>query len=138
MYRREFIGQQRELIIFGERHDTLNYLAGELRTFASAPRTPWSVPSTQDHRDKQREVRELFSPGSAHAGARRDRCHGCEGINLQGAHLMVNYDLPWNPDRIERRFGHRPPHWADRRLPPVIWSPGTLGKEQSSSACSRS
>jgi len=28
-----------------------------------------------------------------------------EGINLQRAHLMVNYDLPWNPNRIEQRFG---------------------------------
>ena len=28
-----------------------------------------------------------------------------EGINLQQAHLMVNYDLPWNPNRLEQRFG---------------------------------
>jgi hypothetical protein len=28
-----------------------------------------------------------------------------EGINLQNAHLMVNYDLPWNPNRLEQRFG---------------------------------
>src|SRR5205823_14204703 len=28
-----------------------------------------------------------------------------EGINLQRAPLMVNYDLPWNPNRIEQRFG---------------------------------
>ena len=28
-----------------------------------------------------------------------------EGINLQRGHLMVNYDLPWNPNRIEQRFG---------------------------------
>ncbi|OOK63789.1 helicase domain protein [Mycobacterium kansasii] len=28
-----------------------------------------------------------------------------EGLNLQAAHLMVNYDLPWNPNRIEQRFG---------------------------------
>ena len=28
-----------------------------------------------------------------------------EGLNLQVAHLMVNYDLPWNPNRIEQRFG---------------------------------
>jgi len=28
-----------------------------------------------------------------------------EGINLQRANLMVNYDLPWNPNRIEQRFG---------------------------------
>lgn len=28
-----------------------------------------------------------------------------EGINLQRAHLMVNYDLPWNPNRLEQGFG---------------------------------
>lgn len=28
-----------------------------------------------------------------------------EGINLQRANLMVNYDLPWNPNRLEQRFG---------------------------------
>src|SRR6202034_2911337 len=28
-----------------------------------------------------------------------------EGVNLQCAHLMVNYDLPWNPNRLEQRFG---------------------------------
>ena len=28
-----------------------------------------------------------------------------EGVNLQRGHLMVNYDLPWNPNRIEQRFG---------------------------------
>src|SRR5476649_2287679 len=28
-----------------------------------------------------------------------------EGINLQRAHLLVNYDLPWNPNRIEQCFG---------------------------------
>jgi hypothetical protein len=30
-----------------------------------------------------------------------------EGINLQRAHLMVNYDLPWNPNRLEQRFRPR-------------------------------
>ena len=28
-----------------------------------------------------------------------------EGVNLQVAHLMVNYDIPWNPNRLEQRFG---------------------------------
>jgi len=28
-----------------------------------------------------------------------------EGVNLQRGHLMVNYDLPWNPNKIEQRFG---------------------------------
>lgn len=27
-----------------------------------------------------------------------------EGVNLQNANLMVNYDLPWNPNRLEQRF----------------------------------
>ena len=26
-------------------------------------------------------------------------------MNLQNANLMVNYDLPWNPNRLEQRFG---------------------------------
>jgi superfamily II DNA/RNA helicase len=30
-----------------------------------------------------------------------------EGINLQRAHLMVNYDLPWNPNRLDQRFGRK-------------------------------
>ena len=28
-----------------------------------------------------------------------------EGVNCQNAHLLINYDLPWNPNRIEQRFG---------------------------------
>ena len=46
-------------------------------------------------------------PSSTTRGARA-RGHGRrwrEGINLQRAHLMINYDLPWNPNRIEQRFG---------------------------------
>lgn len=30
---------------------------------------------------------------------------GAEGINLQFCSLLVNYDLPWNPQRIEQRIG---------------------------------
>jgi superfamily II DNA/RNA helicase len=30
---------------------------------------------------------------------------GAEGINLQSCSLVVNYDLPWNPQRIEQRIG---------------------------------
>ena len=30
---------------------------------------------------------------------------GAEGINLQFCSLVVNYDMPWNPQRIEQRIG---------------------------------
>ena len=42
-----------------------------------------------------------------------------EGINLQRAHLMVNYDLPWNPNRIEQRFGRI--HRIGQAEPVTAW-----------------
>ena len=43
-----------------------------------------------------------------------------EGINLQRAHLMVNYDLPWNPNRIEQRFGRI--HRIGQAQPCHLWN----------------
>ena len=40
-----------------------------------------------------------------------------EGINLQRAHLMINYDLPWNPNRLEQRFRTYPQNRSDRGVP---------------------
>jgi len=37
-----------------------------------------------------------------------------EGINLQFAHIMVNYDLPWNPIRIDQRMGRLHRYGQDR------------------------
>ena len=50
---------------------------------------------------------------------------GAEGINLQFCSLVVNYDLPWNPQRIEQRIGrcHRYGQKHDVVVAPV--SPGT-------------
>jgi superfamily II DNA/RNA helicase len=33
---------------------------------------------------------------------------GAEGINLQFCSLLINYDLPWNPQRVEQRIGRCP------------------------------
>ena len=43
---------------------------------------------------------------------------GSEGSNLQFAHVIVNYDLPWNPMRVEQRIGriHRIGQTHDVRI----------------------
>ena len=55
-------------------------------------------------RDERRKVEELFmQEKDVRILIATDAAS--EGINLQRAHLMVNYDLPWNPNRLEQRFG---------------------------------
>ena len=56
------------------------------------------------HRDERRKVQEAFTQDPQVLVLVATDAAG-EGINLQRAHLMVNYDLPWNPNRIEQRFG---------------------------------
>ena len=41
---------------------------------------------------------------------------GGEGINLQFAHVMVNYDLPWNPFRLAQRYGRLYRYGQDHRV----------------------
>jgi superfamily II DNA/RNA helicase len=55
-------------------------------------------------RDERRKHQELFTQDKDVEVLVATDAAG-EGINLQRAHLMVNYDLPWNPNRIEQRFG---------------------------------
>ncbi|MBK6712428.1 MAG: SWF/SNF helicase family protein [Chloroflexi bacterium] len=58
-----------------------------------------------------------------------------EGINLQRAHLMINYDLPWNPNCLEQRFGriHRIGQTEVCHL--GIWSPLAPVKGTSMNGC---
>ena len=55
-------------------------------------------------REERRKVQEAFTQDKDVLILVATDAAG-EGINLQRAHLMVNYDLPWNPNRIEQRFG---------------------------------
>ena len=43
-----------------------------------------------------------------------------EGVNLQVANMVVNYDLPWNPNRIEQRFGRV--HRIGQQRPCHLWN----------------
>lgn len=95
--------RQRKIIIFSEHRDTLNYLQARI---AGVLGTPESIVAIHGgvHRDERRRIQALFwSDPEVRVLIATDAAG--EGINLQCAHLMVNYDLPWNPNRLEQRFG---------------------------------
>jgi len=94
---------RRKLIIFSEHRDTLNYLVERLRTLLGRSEGVVSIHGGMG-REERRKAQEAFTQDKdVHVLVATDAAG--EGINLQRAHLMVNYDLPWNPNRIEQRFG---------------------------------
>ncbi len=96
-------GNRRKLIIFSEHRDTVSYLADRLADFLDRPEAVLTIHGGMD-RDERYRTQERFSQDrNAQILVATDAAG--EGINLQRAHLMVNYDLPWNPNRIEQRFG---------------------------------
>ncbi len=96
-------GNRRKLIIFSEHRDTLNYLAAKLRALLGRADAVVVIHGGI-HREERRKVQEAFTQDKDVLVLVATDAAG-EGINLQRAHLMVNYDLPWNPNRIEQRFG---------------------------------
>ncbi len=96
-------GLQRKLIIFTEHRDTLNYLADRIRGLMGKFEAVVMIHGGV-HREDRRKVQELFRNDKDTRVLLATDAAG-EGVNLQNAHLMVNYDLPWNPNRLEQRFG---------------------------------
>jgi SNF2 family DNA or RNA helicase len=96
-------GRRRKLIVFTEHRDTLNYLVGRLRGLFGRAEAVVAIHG-QMPRAERRVVQEAFTQDRTVLVLVATDAAG-EGINLQRAHLMVNYDLPWNPNRIEQRFG---------------------------------
>lgn len=96
-------GRRPKLVLFTEHRDTLHYLSNRLRTFLGQP-DGLVVIHGGLRREERRAVQEAFlNDPDVHILLATDAAG--EGINLQRAHLMVNYDLPWNPNRLEQRFG---------------------------------
>lgn len=96
-------GLQRKLIIFTEHRDTLNYLAVKIRGLIGSEEAVVMIHGGVK-REERRKVQELFRNDAAVRVLVATDAAG-EGVNLQNAYLMVNYDLPWNPNRLEQRFG---------------------------------
>ena len=87
-----------KLLIFTEHRDTLNHLREHLEK--------WGYSTCEIHGGmnphERKQAQEDFR--TSHQICVATEAAG-EGINLQFCHLMINYDLPWNPTRLEQRLG---------------------------------
>lgn len=96
-------GKPRKIIIFTEHRDTLNYLEEKITTRIGRDGAVLTIHGGTP-REERKLAREKFTHDPSTVVLLATDAAG-EGLNLQRAHLMVNYDLPWNPNRIEQRFG---------------------------------
>ena len=96
-------GRRRKLIVFTEPRDTLEYLAGRIRTRLGRDEAVVVIHGGVGRADRRKAVEAFMHDPEVAVMVANDAAG--EGVNLQRAHLMVNYDLPWNPNRLEQRFG---------------------------------
>ncbi len=94
---------QQKLVIFTEHRDTLTYLQGRIAGLLGRAQAIVVIHGGL-RREERYAAQEAFRHDPQVQVLLATDAAG-EGINLQRAHLMVNYDLPWNPNRIEQRFG---------------------------------
>ena len=87
-----------KLLIFTESRDTMEYLAERLKSWGYSVVTLHGGMNLEDRIRAEHEFRDRAQVMvSTEAGG--------EGINLQFCSLMINYDIPWNPNRLEQRMG---------------------------------
>ena len=96
-------GRLRKLIVFTEHRDTLDYLVERLVRLLGRTDAVVAIHGGI-RRESRRQIQHRFTQDDQVRILVATDAAG-EGLNLQRAHLMVNYDLPWNPNRIEQRFG---------------------------------
>jgi SNF2 family DNA or RNA helicase len=94
---------RQKLVIFTEHRDTLNYLESRITTLLGRTEAVVMIHGGMG-REERVKAQESFRHDPQVQVLLATDAAG-EGINLQRAHLMVNYDLPWNPNRLEQRFG---------------------------------
>jgi len=92
-----------KLVVFTEHRDTLAYLNRKIEGLFGRPEAVAVIHGGMG-REERRKAQERFLHDPEVRVLLATDAAG-EGINLQRAHLMVNYDLPWNPNRLEQRFG---------------------------------
>lgn len=95
-------GSRRKFIVFTEHRDTLRYLRTRIEEMGRSG-TILEIHGGLDRQRRLRAQAQFVSDPLADILLATDAAG--EGLNLQAANLMVNYDLPWNPNRLEQRFG---------------------------------
>jgi superfamily II DNA or RNA helicase len=94
-----------KVLIFTEHRDTQHYIVRELEALGYAERIA-VIHGGMDYDEREKQI-AFFKRRSDEAGASCMVATDAagEGINLQFCWIMVNYDIPWNPARLEQRMG---------------------------------
>ncbi len=108
----------RKLIVFSEHKDTLTYVAERIADELGRPEAVVTIHGGIKRHDR-REIQDRFRVDPTVQVLVATDAAG-EGVNLQVANMMVNYDLPWNPNRIEQRFGRI--HRIGQTRPCHLWN----------------
>ena len=94
---------RQKLVLFTEHRDTLNYLERQIGSLLGRPEAVVLIHGGMGREERRKAQTSFLHNPDVQVLLATDAAG--EGINLQRAHLMVNYDLPWNPNRLEQRFG---------------------------------
>jgi superfamily II DNA or RNA helicase len=94
---------RQKLVVFTEHRDTLSYLETRVTTLLGRKEAVVVIHGGMGREERMKAQESFRHDPEVNVLIATDAAG--EGINLQRAHLMVNYDLPWNPNRIEQRFG---------------------------------
>ena len=108
----------RKLIVFSEHRDTLDYVSDRIAAELGRPEAVVTIHGGMKRQDR-RTTQDRFRVDPTVSVLVATDAAG-EGVNLQVANLMVNYDLPWNPNRIEQRFGRI--HRIGQQRPCHLWN----------------
>jgi superfamily II DNA or RNA helicase len=96
----DLLGTGEKLLVFTEAKDTLDYLVENLTVWGLSVNHIEGTMAPAERRQAELVFRD---PEGAQVMVATEAAG--EGINLQFCHLMINYDLPWNPARLEQRMG---------------------------------
>ena len=94
-----------QLLLFTEFKDTLNYLMERLQDwgFRVGCIHGGMKPGSRDEPGSRLYTEQQFREGAIQILVATEAAG--EGINLQCCHILFNYDIPWNPNRLEQRMG---------------------------------